>query len=197
MSFKLVISAISIAILSGCAFTVHDLPVNYQYSGEEIVLNLNKAPEVSIEDITDDRNVENPRMIMNMKNGYGQTTSGGWQAEKDLALIVKDALDQGISKAGLDSLKDHKVSISGQLVDVSSSVVSGWSKGTVNVKIAVKLTAKDPSGRILWRDTVYGDSSSEKVTMVKDGILQALNSALDNLVRNFLTDDYFHQQVLQ
>lgn len=197
MSFRLILSAFSVAILSGCAFTVHDLPVNYQYSGEDIVLSSSNTPEVSIENIADDRNVENPRMIMNMKNGYGQTTSGGWQAEKDLALIVKDALDQGISKAGLNSLSDRKITINGQLVDVSSNVVSGWSKGTVNVKVAVKLTAKDSSDKILWRDTVYGDSSSDKVTMIKDGLLQAFNSALDNLVSNFIADDYFQQQVLQ
>lgn len=197
MSFRLIITTFSIALLSGCAFTVHDLPVNYQYTGEDIVISSNNNPEVKIESITDDRNVENPRMIMNQKNGYGQTTSGGWQAEKDLALIVKDALDQGIIKADLNSLSDRKVSITGQLVDVSSNVVSGWTNGTVNVKVAVKLSAKDPSGKILWRDTMYGDSSSEKVTMIKDGLLQAFNSALDNLVSNFLTDDYFQQQVLQ
>lgn len=197
MSFRQIISAFSIALLSGCAFTVHDLPVNYQYSGEDIVISSSDDPEVRVESITDDRNVENPRMIMNQMNGYGQTTSGGWQAEKDLALIVKDALDQGIAKAGLNSSSDRKVTITGQLVDVSSSVVSGWSSGTVNVKVAVKLTAKEPSGKILWRDTLYGDSSSDKVTTIKDGLLQAFNSALDKLVSNFLTDDYFRQQVLQ
>jgi len=110
---------------------------------------------------------------------------------------VKDALDQGLSNSGLDSPNDRQVFVSGQLVDVSTGVVSGWAKGTVNVKVAVKLTAKDSADKILWRDTIYGDSSSEKVTAIKTGIVQAFNSALDNLVRNFISDDYFQQQVLQ
>jgi len=183
-------------LFSGCAFTVHDTPINYQYTGKELILNQEGLPKIEVGQITDFRSIENPRMILSQKNGYGQTTSGGWQAEKELSLIVQDALKQGIEKAGLNSESERQVAIRGQLIDVDSTVISGWIKGNVRIKLSVKLTARLDDGTILWQDTIYGDATSEKISKINDGLPQVFGSALNDLVHNFLNDEYFQQQVL-
>ena len=198
MRIKFLLALIVVSFASGCAFTVHDLPVNYQYSGPPLVVEGDKFPSVEINEIKDVRNVANPRMIMNQKNGYGQTTTGGWQAEKAISEIVKDALVQGVDKAGLSEVKAKRVKINGELVDVSSSVVSGWVSGTINMKVTVKLSAFDElTNKILWKDTVFGDGTSGKQTSSKPAILKAFKSALDDMVNKMLEDEYFKQQLAQ
>lgn len=197
MKIKFLLPVGMLLLASGCAFTVHDLPVNYEYSGTALVAAGDSLPNIVIAEIEDIRTVENPRMIMNQKNGYGQTTTGGWQAEKELSLIVRDALVQGIEAAKLDRDRSRTVTIDGQLVDVSSSVVSGWTKGTVNTKVTVKLNArKEGSNEILWRDTLVGNGTSSKQSSINPALLEAFSSSLDDLVTNLLRDEYFRQQVL-
>jgi len=190
MKIKFLAVLFTTQFLAGCAFTVHDLPVNYEYSNTITLPKSTDLPEVTISAIEDVRTVENPRMIMNQKNGYGQTTTGGWQAEKELSLIVKDAIQQGIVKANLNSNDGRKIQLDGQLVDVTSNVVTGWVKGTINMKVSVKLTARNTdSDEILWRDTIFGDGSSGKLR-------DAFANSLSDLVDNLFNDEYFQQKVL-
>ena len=198
MKMKLTIAIFTIFLVSGCAFTVHDTPVNYVYSGNTITAGGQNLPNITIGMIRDTRSVENPRMIMNTRNGNGQTASGGWQAEKGLSFLVKDALKQGIAAAKLDLIRDRKVLLSGELVDVSSDVVMGWTSGTVNMKISVKLTVRDEvSSKILWRDTIFGaGSTNSKGLSSKETVVKAFKLSLNNMVDNFMSDEYFQQQVL-
>ena len=64
---KLFLPLILLATLSGCAFTVHDVKVNYKYNNPAIT-DLNSA-KLNIGQFKDSRNVANSRMIMNQKNG--------------------------------------------------------------------------------------------------------------------------------
>lgn len=193
------LSILAVMVLStGCAFTVHDLPVNYQYKNTISVPDDGNLPQISISEIEDVRTVENPRMIMNQQNGYGQTTTGGWQAEKELALIVKDAISGGLESANLTLPSDRKIQLNGQLVDVTSNIVSGWTSGTINMKVSAKLTARDQeNNQILWRDTVFGDGSSGKHSSIKTALVEAFTNSLNDLVESFLQDEYFQQQVLK
>ena len=197
MNIKFLTTLITLSFLTGCAFTVHDLPVNYEYNNAINLPKQENLPQVSITEIEDVRTVANPRMIMNQKNGYGQTTTGGWQAEKDLSLIVKSAIEQGLDKASLNTPSERKVQLSGELVDVSSNIVTGWTKGTVNMKVSVKLTARDStSEEILWRDTLFGDGISSKRAAIKPAILEAFTNSLNDLVDKLFKDEYFQQKVI-
>ena len=197
MKFKLIVLLGCIVLISGCAFSVLDAPVNYTYSGTTVDFVGQDLPRVEITEIEDIRSVANPRMIMHMKNGYGQTTSGGWQAEKDLALIVKDALTEGIAAVGLDRESVRDIRIDGQLIDVTSEMITGWIKGTINMKVSVKLSAREAGkDEILWRDTLVGTGTSGEESSVKPAITEAFRASLDDLVAQLLRDEYFRQRVL-
>ena len=71
MKFKLIVLLGCIVLISGCAFSVLDAPVNYTYSGTTVDFVGQDLPRVEITEIEDIRSVANPRMIMHMKNGYG------------------------------------------------------------------------------------------------------------------------------
>ena len=192
------IAAMAVSILlSGCAMTTYDLPVNYSYAGNIDTVRGENLPTVNIGSIKDVRAVENPRMIMNHKSGYGTTATGGYQAEKNISLIIEDALRQGIETAGLDSERSRHVLLEGELVDINSDIVQGWWKGTINMKVTVKLSVREEGyNEILWRDTIIGHGISSKQSSVKPALLEALNSAMNELADNLISDEYFQQKVL-
>src|SRR5690554_7751194 len=85
---RLPIALSLVMLLSGCAFNVYVVNVDYKYDNP-IETDLSSIA-LDVGEFKDSRNVDNPRMIVNQKNGYGQTTTGGWQAEKPLIDIVKE-----------------------------------------------------------------------------------------------------------
>lgn len=184
------------SLFSGCVFTVHDLPVDYTYSGQVPALAQPNKPNLTVTEIKDTRTVENNRMIMNQTSGYGQTTTGGWQAEKELSLIVVDALVQGFEAAGLIRPNAENIAISGELIGVDSEIVTGWTKATINMSVTVKLSA-NKGDQIIWRDTLVGNGTSGKQTSIKNALKESFSDALNDLVSNLLSDDYFRQQVIE
>ncbi len=194
MGIKLAALGLSIGLLSGCAFTVHDVQVNYDYVGtvSTDLSNINPSP-LKIGVINDGRNVENPRLIMNMTNLNGATTSGGWQAEKPLAEIVRDAIIQGLINAKTP-LADSGESLilTGELVDFDYEVIMGMWTGTIKSSLSVKLQVRNTdTNKIIWKDTIISSASVKG----GEGAKGALKAVLDDLIADLLSDEYFVQQL--
>ena len=194
MGIKLAALGLSIGLLSGCAFTVHDVQVNYDYVGtvSTDLSNINPSP-LKIGVINDGRNVENPRLIMNMTNLNGATTSGGWQAEKPLAEIVRDAIIQGLINAKTP-LADSGESLilTGELVDFDYEVIMGMWTGTIKSSLSVKLQVRNTdTNKIIWKDTIISSASVKS----GEGAKGALKAVLDDLIADLLSDEYFVQQL--
>ena len=194
MGIKLAALGLSIGLLSGCAFTVHDVQVNYDYVGtvSTDLSNINPSP-LKIGVINDGRNVENPRLIMNMTNLNGATTSGGWQAEKPLAEIVRDAIIQGLINAKTP-LADSGESLilTGELVDFDYEVIMGMWTGTTKSSLSVKLQVRNTdTNKIIWKDTIISSASVKS----GEGAKGALKAVLDDLIADLLSDEYFVQQL--
>ncbi len=197
MNTRILMTCLFALTATGCAFTVHDTEVNYEYAGTTTPISTSTSPQVIVGGIRDTRGVENERMLLHFKNGYGQTTTGGYQAEKELSLLVQDALVQGVEAAGLNEPRDRSVTLSGEILDFDSDTVTGWTKGTINLKGSVKLTATDnASDEVLWRDTFSGNASHE-TSNAKEGVVVAVKKALDNLVDNLFSDPYFRSSVIR
>lgn len=180
-------------VTTGCAFSVHQKPINYNFSGE---LNQNTqksySKKLQVGDITDIRDVTTPKMIMNMRNLNGERTTGGWEAEKPIAEIVKDAFIQGIQTSNLKMADTGDLLMTGEVVNyIGEGRMSGLS-GTFEGKLTVKIQLRDMTeNKIIWRDTFIGQASIKKGDYITDGF----RSSLDSLVANVLTDEYFLQQL--
>lgn len=180
--------------LTGCAFTVHDVKVNYQYnqSISQDLSKVNKSP-VKIGEFTDERGVENARMILNMQNLNGQTTTGGWQAEKPVAEIIKDGITQGLEKAKLPlSNSGEQLVLKGELLEFDYKTVMGVWQGTIQPRLMVKLEIVDTATHsIIWKDTLISKKSITGYTEVQD----LLRASIDQLVTDLLEDEYFLQKI--
>ena len=102
IKLKMITAVTASLLLSGCVMSTYDLPVNYEYAGNIDVIRGDNLPTVEVGSIGDTRAVENPRMIMNHKSSYGRSAQGGYQAEKDIALIVEDAAQTRSPKVNRD-----------------------------------------------------------------------------------------------
>lgn len=192
---KSIIAAACAMALSGCAFSVYDLPVNYTYTSA-VAAPSKTLPAIRVGDVSDTRGVKNPRMILNQTNGYNQTTTGGWQAEKNLSEIVRDAVAAGAAKyasAAPDGAK--AILLSGELTDVTDEVISGFWTADLTMKVSVRFTATDETtGEILWRDTIIGEAKNQKGNANKM-IVSAFSGAITDLVDKLYSDQYFRQQL--
>ena len=184
--------ALVLSIVSGCAFSVHETPLNYSYSGR-LPEGGGKTPTKSLTlgDIKDSRDVTTPKIIMHMRNANGFQTSGGWEAEKPIVDIVRDALGEGIKRKGLILAPKGDFSLSGELMGYYA-----WVKhptpfhGVYNSRMSVKLQLRnETTNKILWRETFVGEATIDEGDRIKDGFTMALN----DLVTKVVTDELLLQ----
>lgn len=180
--------------LTGCAFSVHDVKVNYQYNASvsQDLSTAKKAP-VKIGEFKDERGMQNPRMIFNMQNLNGQTTTGGWQAEKPVAEIVRDGISQGLEKAKLPlSDTSGQLELRGELLEFDYKAIMGAWQGTIQPRLMVKLQIVDSANRaIIWKDTLISKASITGNTEIQN----YLKASIDQLVTDLLEDEYFLQKI--
>ncbi len=179
--------------LSACALTVNDVHVDYKYS-KAPASDFSKSSEtIRLATFEDSRGMENPRMLKHSQNLYGNTMSGGVQAEKPVAEIVRDGLVQGLTTANAHVVdNDPSVILNGDLMEYDYTVVQGFWSGTANVKLTVKLKLTDAkSGSTVWNDTLLGKASFHASSSPGEDVLFRLS--LDNLVEKLQEDaDFQH-----
>jgi len=188
---KISVVFVFILFISGCAFTVHDVKVDYKYN-KPVSANL-KGKTIDMGKIADTRSVVNNRMIMNMKNLNGDTTSGGWQAEKAISEIVRDAIAQGLIMANANlGDSNNGYELTGELLSFDSKLIMGFWEGSYKGNITVRLQLTDKkSSEIVWRDTFVGSSEVKG----SEGAVGLLKGTLDNLVTKIFADSYFQQKL--
>jgi len=184
--------AISSFILGGCAFAVHDVEVNSEFTGN-ILRPLDEATTdtLSLGQFQDRRsNAVSDRMIFQITNLNGDRTSGGWQAQKPVAELVKDSISDGLEKAELKILPSGgDLELTGELVDLDYEIITGWWSGQLNSEMTVKVMLKDQTnGKILWKETYFSKDSTDKFEM--ELIFERL---LQDMVQQLIEDDYFRQ----
>tara|TARA_R110002049_G_scaffold2675_1_gene19967 strand:- start:5233 stop:5790 length:558 start_codon:yes stop_codon:yes gene_type:complete len=178
---------------------MHDVNANYAY--DQPVSERLKGVNLEVVEFTDERGIENLRLIMNNKNGYGQSTSGGWQAEKPLSDILREVIIDGLGDAQADlNSNTANMQLSGELLDVDPELIMGWSEHTISGNISAKIQLRNKSsGELIWQDTFIGNAN-KKVgngfgVMMDDALAIWLPLCLDDLVSELLNDEYFLNQV--
>lgn len=198
--FFIVLSCVFIvSVLSGCAFSVFQKELNYTYSGPVLSDSaINPTKTLSVDKFEDLRDVTTPKMILHMYNGYGSKTTGGWEAEKPISDIVKDAIIQGIQLSGLMLANEGDFVLFGQILDFSGDYKVNMSlKDQYGCKLTVKFRMRDTkTKKIVWTDTFIGKATAKKVTHKGAHAEEGFKKALDNLLKQLFEDEYFLQQFI-
>lgn len=176
--------------ISGCALTVHDARVDYKYTKAPVADFSSSSEKIRVGSFEDDRGMDNPRMIMHSQNMYGNTMSGGTQAEKPVAEIVRDGVIQSLTASHARVVEDDpSVILSGDLMEYGYTVVQGLWTGTLNTKLMVKLKLASKSGNTIWSDTLLGKTSYHGAMGPGEVVLFQLT--LDDLVEQLQKNEDF------
>jgi hypothetical protein len=178
--------------VSGCALTVHDTRVEYKYT-KAPAADFSSSPEkIRVVNFEDSRGMDNPRMITHSQNMYGNTMSGGTQAEKPVAEIIRDGVVQGLTATHAHFADDDpSLVLSGDVMEYGYTVVQGFWTGTVNTKLMVKVRLASKSGNAIWSDTLLGKASYQGAMNPREVVLFQLT--LDDFVERLQKNEDFQR----
>ncbi|MEM6512848.1 MAG: hypothetical protein AAF660_07540 [Pseudomonadota bacterium] len=180
---------VSCAATSGCAFSIHESPVNYSYSGQLVPAGDAVTRGIVVGTVEDNRTVDRPDIISHLVNGYGQTTSGGYVAEAPIGDIVKDGVQEALDAAGYSS-RPELLTMNMTLEDYKYDAVSGfWNVKNITAQMTVALRMES-DGVLVAQNTVIGKVKLEteelKGKPTKELIVDLFSGALDDTVTKIM-----------
>src|SRR5712671_684067 len=182
---RVVLGALLLFGLTGCAFSSGVVKLNYQ---APVDLPHGQG-DVAVGKIADERGRE-PDLLMNKINGYGQKTSGAYLAEKPVAEIVEGSVREALSSAGyrVDNPNAPKL-LKGRLMSLDFEPIASVFTVTLNTKLVVEFTVSDQqTQQILWKEFVTGLGSQKSGSMMsEDYIRPAFKLAMDDLLRKLVS----------
>lgn len=188
----LLIAAVNLA---GCAYTVHETPVNYRYSAPAPVDLQSSSQRLRIGDIVDGRGIP-PQMIFQSRHVNGDPASGGDQAEKAIAEIVRDALAQGLTAAHVPLVQSNEsLVLTGVLLSSTRDWLGkGYLETETDAKLYVTLSLISPSrNQVVWQENIR---VFESITLGSPSVPEHMfNALLDKLIFKLLTNDEFVAQL--
>jgi len=183
-------------LFTGCAFTVSKTPLNYSYSGGAV--SLPSSANIEIAQFTDKRDVTDGRVIFQKMDGYGDITSGAYEAEKPIVDIIRDSIINNFQGAGATvNSSAAKVRLEGELISNDFQVItslfgSGKEIGTITMKFRL---LDSHTGQLLWQDTIFGKDSEQALWITTDLKLKMVKGSIDNLIYTLINDKSFQQQL--
>jgi hypothetical protein len=188
-----ILAAVSIT-LSGCASTVRDTPVNYQYQGPAAADLHTSSQRLRVGEIVDARGLP-PRMIFQGHSLNGNLASGGDQAERPVVDVVRDALIQGLQAAHAPLVQsDETLALSGALIASTRDILpKGFFTGESDAKLSIILTLSTAAnGKTVWKESFRVSDSITSSSPIAPSHM--FNSLLDNLILKLLAnEDFLHQ----
>ena len=164
--------------------------VNFSYPDTLSVDLSTMKDSMRIAGFTDSRGIENLRLITASDLGNG-AAAAGYQAEKDLADIVRDAFVQGFERGGADLVEtDEGKRIVGNLLASEVELVDR--EGVQSIQITLRTRVQLQRGdRTIWETVLFGRG----VVPATEGIAAAIHAALVRTIRELVNDDYFLLEV--
>ncbi|MCP5346974.1 MAG: hypothetical protein R3F41_08770 [Gammaproteobacteria bacterium] len=154
-----------------------EVTINYTYEGtiRPDFSNMSRGP-LKVGEFTDSRG-GNPNQIVD-----------GYEADRPLADIVRDALIQGLEKgkAGLVDSGEN-MSLVGAIESTEMQMVDGSIQLTIRTRVQLQ-----GSGRTIWQTVLFGRGTVPE----SDGMAKAVAGAMDRTIRGLVQDDYFLIEVL-
>ena len=164
----------TLLIISAPAFAA-EVSVDYTYTGNHRTDFSNLRVSLAIADVTDDR------------GGEANLIAEGYSADMPLTAIIRDALIQGFEHGGAEiATEDSEMQVAGRILSSQLRTVDRGGVESLQLTIRTNV-ALQGGGRTIWETTLFARGT----VPVDEGIVPALNAAMDRMVRELVSDDYF------
>lgn len=181
----------SLLSVSGCLYATHDVLVDYSFHGNVTELVHSPTTSLQLGQFEDVRGESNPRMLVHIHDGYQQPTAGGWQAEKPVADIVRDAVRQGLVAANAPLRESGaSVELTGEVQEYTYRIEKQFWTGDLFPMLTVAFRMRDVDSRqTIWKKTITGTSHFHGSFMPSTELV--FRGALDDLVLRVVSDPAF------
>ncbi len=171
----------TLALLNTSAIAQESVSVNYEYTGNASLSSI--RPSLEFAPFNDTRGLANSNLIV----AEGLDSAGGYAAEAPLADIVRDAFVQAFSKGGATVVESAgEMTIAGEISESSVEVVDR--NGVESIQLTIRTTISlQNGGRSLYSNNMFGRG----VVPLEEGLVSAIHAALDRMIRDLSSDDYF------
>ncbi len=184
--FSLSIACISLFAVP--AIAVEDIVVSYKAEGSPRANLSNMKIDLRIAEFTDGRSVDNPRLITDaMLLG----ADGGFQAEKALSEIIREAMKEGFANANAKLVETGgDMYLQGNLLSTEAQIIDR--AGVETIQLTLRTSVQLMSGsRTIWQTTLFGRGR----TAASEGMAVTVRAALTRLINELIGDDYFLAEI--
>ena len=189
---RLTLLVVSSFIFLGCALTVDKIPLNYS-APEDIFIMANKCKKgIIVQNIVDNRSIPNPTYILQKRNGYGMIASGAFEAEREVTVIITDALKDVLEKNKYN-LKESggEYLIKGKLSSIDEDYVMGFWAGNLKLKMEIELSLVDTQKKeTVWKEFFVAHGISKKTVSTKTAIQTAFEDVVNDFLKQFVQSDF-------
>ncbi|MDA1372445.1 MAG: hypothetical protein O2971_17015 [Proteobacteria bacterium] len=165
-----------IVLASNPLFAAEEVTVAYKYAGNHNTDFSSIRVSLGVGEFSDSRSTDNANLI-----------TDEYQAESALSGIVRDAFIQGFVHGGAELVDDGPdMQLVGRINSSEMQIIDrdGVQSIQLTIRTGVQLTGR---GRTIWETTLFGRG----VVPVSEGIVAAVHGAIDRMIRELVSDDYF------
>ena len=171
-------------VLGGCAFGASQVQLNYELEPTDITQYRSKSTAtLQIVQLKDGRGVEDPNIIVHKKNGYGQTTSGTYVAEKPIAEVVTSAVVEALDQLNYKVSPEGKFKLSGRINSVDRKDFPGLLDDSIQFSLDVSLQITTRGGDPVWSENFIGNGKVISSMAGGDVIREEFDDTLTRVVR--------------
>jgi uncharacterized lipoprotein YajG len=179
------LSAATLLLLSGCAWTTGHVDLGYQPTTQATKLATPESPRVTVV-VTDKR----PTQVVGQKiNGLGMK-GGDILANTDVPGTLKSAFDTELNSRGFtEGTGGNVVLVS--LNNFENQYTLGFFSGESTATIGMQVTVKRPDGSVAYDKYVTGQSKDWAEVFGEDNAARQLNASMQNGVSKVFSDSAF------
>lgn len=208
-------------LTGGCAFSVEKVTLGYK-TPQNWPRQFEKKPEVgvTIGPFQDKRPVVSAGWLANKFNAYGKTT-GGYEAEKPINDILRDAVVSGLIEANYRVEKTPEKSVlTSNILDYDVEwIQGGFFSSELRTRLQCEFTLIDNATKqVLWKEILqgnavmaFGPGAKEKnkypwregeklgasAPLTKEALRQISVLSIDKVVLELISNDQFRRAVIR
>ncbi len=181
---------LSIAFASFSTQAAEEIDMQFSYAGNPGV-DFSNSGTLVVSSFADDRSGGNPQLITDSDLG-DYSADGGYQASSAVSALIQDALAQAFAKGNANLVETGaEMSVGGKLTAIDAQIVDREGVDHIQLTLRVSLQLQK-GGRNIWQTNLFGRGR----TPADEGMAVALDAALERLISELFSDDYFLQEVL-
>lgn len=175
----------------GCALTVNKVPLNYETPTDFTISVDVSDKNIILKDLEDLRSIPDKTYLVQKRNGYGQIASGALQAEKEVAVIITDAIKDVLISNDYKLVEDGAdYIIKGKLMNIEDDYIMGMWAGQLKLKIEVELSLVNVKNNdTVWKEFFIGTGISDKSMTTGKAVPSAFAKAMDDFLAQFVKSD--------